>query len=278
MWDAIRRQFHEQGMLALVASNHLDHPSHGERADDAGDIQGEQHNALKIENAGDGAIRNESRDQQRVYRQTCRTGHQRRNQDRGQAITRILDAARRHDAGNRAGETRQQWNKRAPGQASLEHHPIEQEGRTRQIAGFLQHKDEQKQDQDLQDNAIDGVVNRGRASRHAHRIGDHRAHFGMQVVADISFNNPRQFAIQSRDQGRRSAATHGDCLDNRNPQCRFKLRHIYGDATLAGMIKQGLMPIPSATQTIASGARSPGKWPRQTSRVITSSGLAASRL
>ena len=38
-----------------------------------------------------------------------------------QPVARIGDGARRHDAGNRAREARQQWNERAPGQAYAAH-------------------------------------------------------------------------------------------------------------------------------------------------------------
>ena len=77
------------------------------------------------------------------------TGHQWRDKDRGDSLTRIGDAARAHDAGNRARETRQQGNERAAGQADLDHHPIEQEGCAWQIARFLQHEDEEEQHQNL---------------------------------------------------------------------------------------------------------------------------------
>src|SRR3546814_7915891 len=53
------------------------------------------------------------------------------------------------DLGDRAGEARQQRDEGATGEARLVHQTIEQERGTRQIAGFLEYKDEQKQDQNL---------------------------------------------------------------------------------------------------------------------------------
>src|SRR3546814_13073801 len=65
------------------------------------------------------------------------------------AIARVRDAACCHDAGDRAGGARQQRDEGATGEARLVHQTIEQERGTRQIAGFLEYKDEQKQDQNL---------------------------------------------------------------------------------------------------------------------------------
>src|SRR3546814_3485128 len=59
-------------------------------------------------------VRNESRNDQCVDRQPRRTGHQRRDQDRGQTILMIADRPGRHDAGNGAGKGRKQRNEGPP--------------------------------------------------------------------------------------------------------------------------------------------------------------------
>ncbi|KAG0750786.1 hypothetical protein G6F24_014942 [Rhizopus arrhizus] len=149
MRQAVRRQFQHQRMLALVAAPLLHDPRHRQRTEDAGRIQAEQHQALLVEHAPHGLLRDERTNQQRIHRQARRAGHQRRDQDRGPAVARVLDAAGGHDARHRTGEAGQQRDERAAGQAGCRHHAVEQEGRTRQVAGLFQHQDEEEQDQDL---------------------------------------------------------------------------------------------------------------------------------
>ena len=72
------------------------------------------------------------------------------------------DRARGHDAGDRAGEARQQRDERAARQADPAHQPVEQEGGARQVARVLEHEDEEEQDQDLR-----------QEHEHAAGAGDH---------------------------------------------------------------------------------------------------------
>ena len=57
MRHAVRRQLQHQRMLALVAAPLLHHPRHDQRAEDAGDVQREQHQALQVEHAADLLLR-----------------------------------------------------------------------------------------------------------------------------------------------------------------------------------------------------------------------------
>ncbi|MNN01254.1 hypothetical protein D3C81_1138650 [compost metagenome] len=149
MRQTVRRQLQHQRVLALVAAEFLHRPGHHQRAQDAGQVQAEQHQTLLVEHAPHRLGGNEGTDQQRVHRQARRAGHQRRYQNRGQAISRILDGTRGHDARHRAGEAGQQRDERTPGQTGRRHHAIQQERRTRQIARLFQRQDEGEQDQDL---------------------------------------------------------------------------------------------------------------------------------
>ena len=72
------------------------------------------------------------------------------------------NGARRHDAGNRAGEARQQRNEGAARESHLAHEPIEHEGGARQVAGVLQRENEEEQDQNLR-----------QEYQHAAGAGDH---------------------------------------------------------------------------------------------------------
>ena len=108
------------------------------------------------------AVGNERRDDQRIDRDARRAGHQRRDQDRGQPVALVVDHARRHDSGNRAGEARQQRNEGAAVQAGAAHDAVHQERRARHVAEVFQQQDEQEQDQDLR-----------QEHQHAADAGDH---------------------------------------------------------------------------------------------------------
>ena len=124
------------------------------------------------------ARRDEGADQQRVHRQPRRAGHQRRDQDRHQPVARVGDGARGHDAGDGAGEARQQRDEGAAGQPDAAHQAVEQEGRARQVARLLEHQDEEEQDQDLRQehehaaDAGDDAVDQQAAQR---ALGQHGA-------------------------------------------------------------------------------------------------------
>ncbi|KAF5289490.1 hypothetical protein FQR65_LT20824 [Abscondita terminalis] len=146
---AVGRQLHQQRRGAGAAAGQLCHACHGHGADDAGHIQREQHQALQVEDTAHGALGNEGADQQRIDRQACRAGHQRRDHDGHQPVAPAGDGARGHDAGHGAGKAGQQRDEGATRQPHLAHDPVQQEGRARQIARVLQREDEEEQDQDL---------------------------------------------------------------------------------------------------------------------------------
>ena len=91
----------------------------------------------------------EGGDDQRVDRDARRAGHQRRDQDGGQPVAAVVDHARRHDAGDGAGETRQQRNEGAAVQAGAAHDAVHQERGARHVAEIFQQQDEQEDDDDL---------------------------------------------------------------------------------------------------------------------------------
>ncbi len=87
--------------------------------------------------------------QEHVDRQPRRTAHERRDQDRGQAIAAIRDQPRRHDPRQRAGVARQQRHEGVAGQPEPAQQPIHHEGRPRQVAGVLEQADQEEQQADL---------------------------------------------------------------------------------------------------------------------------------
>ncbi len=148
-WQLIARHFHHEP-AAFAARRRLAQYQRGEhRADDAEQIQAEQHQPLQPDPRHDVARRNERADDDGIDRQPRRTGHQRGDQDRRQPFLGIVDRARRHDAGNGAGEGGEQRDERAARQADRRHHPVHQQRGADHIAGRLQHQDEEEQDDDL---------------------------------------------------------------------------------------------------------------------------------
>ena len=82
-----------------------------------------------------------------------------------------MDGARRHHGGNSTGETRQERDERASGQAAFRHHVIQQERRARQVAGIFQKQDE-------------GEQNRNLRQEHQHAAGTGNHAIDEQVVED----------------------------------------------------------------------------------------------
>eukprot|EP01136_Pigoraptor_vietnamica_P045839 Opistho-1_new@24325 len=145
----VARQFHHEAAALALGRGATQHEGGGDRADDAEDIEAEQHQALQPHPPADAGRRNERADDDGIDREPRRTGHQRCDQDRGQPFLGIVDRARGHDAGNRAGEGRQQRNECPPRQADPGHQPIHQQCRADHIARRLEDQDEQEQDHDL---------------------------------------------------------------------------------------------------------------------------------
>ena len=99
-------QFQHEWRRGVVAPEEMiGDERHAERAENAGGVEAEHHEALQAEEAPDLPVGNERRDDQRINRDARRAGHQRRDQNRGDAVALVVDDARRHDSGNGAGET-----------------------------------------------------------------------------------------------------------------------------------------------------------------------------
>ena len=162
---------------------------------------------------------NERADQKRVDRQPRAAAHQRRDQNRRQPIAAVLDHARGHDAGNRAGERRQQRNERLAAQAHADHQLVHQVRGAGHVAAIFQHRQEEKQDQNLRQkdqhaaDAADHAVDQQRLQR---PVGIERA----------STASPRQpiaasIGLHQRIGGhedRRKNDQHGHREDQRAPQ------------------------------------------------------------
>ncbi len=183
-------QLHHQGASLAAGCEALEDPGHKQRAQDAGDVKGKQHQPLQVQQAPDFTAWDEGAYEQRVDRQPGGAGHERRDHDGHQPVARIGNGAGRHDAGNGAGKTRQQGDKRAPRQANAAHQAVQQKCCARQVAGLFQHQDKKEQDDDLRQEhhdtacAGDDAVH-DQASDPAHDAGvrQQRAHHGAQPVA-----------------------------------------------------------------------------------------------
>ena len=96
-----------------------------------------------------GRFGQERGDHHGVHRQPGRAGHERRNQDGGNAVALALDGARRHDGRHCAGVGREQRDKALAVQAHARHGLVGDDRCARQIAGVFQDADHQEQQQNL---------------------------------------------------------------------------------------------------------------------------------
>ena len=87
--------------------------------------------------------------QQHVHRQPRRAAHERRDEDRREAIAAIGNQPRAHDAGQRARVRREQRHERVARQAEAIQQPVHHERRAREVAGVLEQADEEEQQADL---------------------------------------------------------------------------------------------------------------------------------
>ena len=100
----VTRHFDQETALAAVGHEALDDRGDQHCANNARHIQPKQYQPLQPDARADAGCRNEGANDQGINRQSRRAGHQRCDQDRRQPFLLIHDRARRHDAGNGAGE------------------------------------------------------------------------------------------------------------------------------------------------------------------------------
>ena len=130
----------------------LQQPRRGEGGDESGKIEAEHHQRAQAEKAVEvRGVGNEGRDEQQIDRQPRRAGHERRDQNGGQAVALVLNGARGHDGRNRAGIGRKQRDERFAVEADSAHHAVGDQRGAGQVAGIFENADEKKQQQNLRE-------------------------------------------------------------------------------------------------------------------------------
>ncbi len=94
-------------------------------------------------------VGDERRNHHGVNRQPRRTGHERCDQNGGDAVALVLDRARRHDGRNGASVGGKQRDERLSVQADLCHHLVGDHRGSRQVAGIFQNADDEEEKQNL---------------------------------------------------------------------------------------------------------------------------------
>ena len=107
---------------------------HGAQADDAAEKE---------------VIGNERGDNQRVDGQARRAGHEGRDHDGGDALALVLDGAGGHDRRHGARVCREQRDEGLAVEPDGTHDAVGDEGGAGEVAGVLQHADEEEEQQDL---------------------------------------------------------------------------------------------------------------------------------
>ncbi len=145
----IRRQFHDQHRRFAFEQGFFEQPGHQQRHHCAEQIHRQHRQPLQLQPAKDFYVGNARRNQQCVDRQSRRTTHQGRDQNRHQPVLGRFNRARGHDAGNCARVRTQHRDETFAVQPDLAHQPIHQKRRARHVTRVFQKTDEQKQQQDL---------------------------------------------------------------------------------------------------------------------------------
>ena len=92
---------------------------------------------------------NECRNEQHVDRQARRAGHERRDENGGEAVALVLDGARGHDGRNGAGIGGEQRDEGLAVEADGAHDAISNERGAGEVTGVFKDSDEQEEQQDL---------------------------------------------------------------------------------------------------------------------------------
>ena len=128
----------------MVLVGAFDDPGHGHGRHDSQDIEPHHH-----QRGGHGIIGKERGHQQGVHGDPCRAGHQRGDEDGGEAVAPVADGARGHDARDGTGEAGEQRDEGTAREAGGAHGAVQQEGGAGEIAGGFKREDEEEEDEDL---------------------------------------------------------------------------------------------------------------------------------
>ena len=155
--ELVARHLHDEAARRALGDRVTQYQSHHHRTDDPGKVERKEHQTLKANAGADRGRRNDRGNDHGVNRQAGRTCHERRDENGRQPVFRIGDTARRHDAGDGAGEAGEQRNEAFARQAHARHQAVHQKGRTGHVACRFHDQDEEEQDHDLWQKDDDGT-------------------------------------------------------------------------------------------------------------------------
>ena len=106
---AVLRQLEDEGRIAGAEDGALEQARGGECGDEAGDVEAEHDDGAQADDSvQEVGVGNEGGDEQQIDGQARGAGHERRDQDGGEAVALVFDGARGHDGWNGAGVSREQ--------------------------------------------------------------------------------------------------------------------------------------------------------------------------
>ena len=186
----VGRQFHDHHGRRALEQRALEKPREAEGAQRAERIH-EQHDA-GLRQHRHGVAGQQRGDHQQVDGEARRAAHERGDEDGHKPVLGILDGARGHNAGNRAGVGAEQRDEGFAVEANAAHQPIHDERGAGHVAGILQQPDEEKQNQDLRqkhqhaadagDDSIGEQVAEVTGSHRALHPGGERGNLGIDPV------------------------------------------------------------------------------------------------
>jgi hypothetical protein len=105
------RQFEDERGFAGLEDGAFEQPGGGHCADESSQVEAEHDDGAQAKKSVEERdVGNEGGDQQHVHREARGAGHERRDQNGGEAVALVLDGARGHDGGNGAGIGGEQGN------------------------------------------------------------------------------------------------------------------------------------------------------------------------
>ncbi len=132
----------------------------------------------------------EGADKERIDRQPGAAAHERGDEDGDEPIAAVFDHAGSHNAGDGAGERREEGNKRFAGEADAGHQLVHEVGRAGHVAAVFEDGDEKEEGEDLREKDEHAADSGDDA------VGEHRPH---QSFGDETRHQAAEQAVEPFD-------------------------------------------------------------------------------
>ncbi len=155
---AVLGQLEDEGRGVGLHDGGVEQLGGDERGEEAEGVEAEHDQRAQADDAAEEhAVGDEGRDDEGVDGQARGAGHERRDEDGGDALALVLDGARGHDGGDGAGVGGEQRDEGFAVEADGAHDAVGDERGAGEVAGVFEDADEEEEQKDLREEDEDGL-------------------------------------------------------------------------------------------------------------------------